>query len=38
MKKALKILASLISFFLTALSVSQAMKKRDEMNADLKKQ
>ena len=36
MKKLFKIIACLVSFFLTALSVSEALKKKEELTKTLK--
>lgn len=36
MKKFFKVLAGIVSFFLTALSVSEAMKKKDELKSEVK--
>lgn len=37
MKKAVKIVFGFISFFFTALSVSEAMKKRDQLQKEINK-
>ncbi len=38
MKDTFKILAGLVSFFLTCLSVFAALKKKDEIDKEIKKQ
>lgn len=37
MKKTIKFIFGLASFFLTALSVSEALKKKQEIESDIKK-